>query len=224
MSDLAWVDRLAGDILTTTAELRRLVRRHHYDPPPAGQRLTTRAGAWSGIAVSAHEARTLLRASMPATMALPARRSVHADLVASMATFAGQLLDLNSVDHVAGGRAIAGAIALRASIDAWCPRMRWHEACTAVHLAWPAGVAIRTVPRQRPATDVPALFDAPPAATKTLQSRRGKKPSAGHQLSLLLPIATASHAATPTASKANRRQQRSRTRAAGGEAAGGVAA
>jgi hypothetical protein len=220
MRDLPWIDRLAADLLATTAELRRLVRRHHYDPPAPGQRLTTRAGAWQGITIGANEARTLLRASMPATMALPPRQTQHADLVAALATFGRHLLDLNAIDVTAGPAAIAAAIELRDSLTTWCTAMQWHRARTEAHTAWPPAVAITAILRQRAAADVPELFESAAAPPARQKPRRSKTPSHSHQLSLLLPIAAAlSRPPATTASRRSRRRGADKAHPVAGDAA-----
>jgi hypothetical protein len=196
----AWIDQLRDQLLATEAELRRLVRKHHHDPPPIGSTLQTRgARGGRGITIGTHEARTLLRAAMPVPMAARHKREAHAAMVAALAGFAAQLLDLN--DPYAGPGTIAGALDLADSLHHWARRMRWHQAAAAAGANWPAPRSVTALLRQSPGRDVPALFDAPAAATTPAprqpqpaakpweRPRRKPRPAATPaQGSLLLPL------------------------------------
>jgi hypothetical protein len=187
MQVAAWIDQLRDQLLVTETELRRLVRRHHYDPPPPGATLSTRgARGGRGITIAEHEARTLLRAAMPVPMAAKHKRETHAAMVAALASFAAQLLDLN--DPYAGPRTVDGALDLAESLRAWAARMRWHQATAEAGAQWPAPVAVTQLLRQRTGQDVPALFDTPAAAAPPPSRRKPPRRAAEAQLALLLPL------------------------------------
>jgi hypothetical protein len=184
----AWIDQFRDQLLETEAELRRLVRRHHHDKPPPGTTFSTRgARGGQGITIGAHEARTLLRAAMPVPMAVRHKRDGHADMLAALAGFAAQLLDLN--DPYAGPQTVAGALDLADSLRAWAARMRWHQATAEAGAKWPAPLPIIELTRQQTSHDVPALFDAPAAAAAPARPRpKPRRQPADPQMSLLLPL------------------------------------
>jgi hypothetical protein len=187
MQVAAWIDQLRDQLLATETELRRLVRRHHYDPPPLGTTLSTRAARGGrGITIGEHEARTLLRAAMPAPMAAKHKREAHADMVAALASFASQLLDLS--DPFAGPQTVDGALDLADALKAWAARMRWHQATAAAGASWPAPVSVTKIMRQSTGQDVPGLFDAPAAVMPAKPRRKAPPPPAAAQGSLLLPL------------------------------------
>ena len=89
---------------------------------------------------------------------------------------------------------IAGALDLRAALDAWIAGQRWRQAAAAAAVRWTAPQpAVTTVTRHQTAADVPALFDAPPTEARKPRRRRGlhaPKPAPEPvQRSILLPIA-----------------------------------
>jgi len=151
-----WIEAAASALLDTTAELRQLVRRSHYDPDarwPYPSRLTTRAGKSGGITIGANEARTLLRAAMPVPIGTTRLRQPHARMLAALQLYAGHLLGLNDPLHDPAA-AIAAAITLRGELDTWLTTARWQQACRAASVRWPLAVAgnsvaVTTVLRQQ---------------------------------------------------------------------------
>jgi hypothetical protein len=130
-----WQDRLAEQIDTVTTTVRKALRRLKYDPPRLDRHITTAASRYRpSITLSEHEARTLLRATMPFPLSLQHKRHRHAELIAACIAFGHHLVELN--DQYAGEHAITGALELRAALDAWTSRMRWHQATAAAGVSW----------------------------------------------------------------------------------------
>ena len=183
--------------------MRPLIRRLHYDPtakwPHRSGPLHTRYG--HDITISAHEARTLLRAAIPFPMTTKARHRQHAALVAALATFAAELYGLSLPQ--AGDSAIAAGLDLSAALNEWIRVMRWTAATTAAHVRWPVPAAnqtdITTLLRHRSSPDDPLLFsEAAEPKKRKRHKNRYDLPLGNPQKSLLLPIDTRPKAARTT--------------------------
>lgn len=128
---------------------------------------TRMAGVVPGITVAPNEARTLLRAAMPAPVAGSRLRRPHARMAAALHTFGQHLLALNSPQHPRGA-ALAAAADLQAALSEWQHAARWQDATTRAGAAWP--VPIRTLtglPPRPPAAQVWNI-DLPNAAAGLL--------------------------------------------------------
>lgn len=198
--------RLRNDILEAEAELRPLVRRIHYDPtakwPQRTAPLSTRFG--NDITISAHEARTLLRAAIPVPMTTKARHQQHAALLAALATFAAELHGLTI--RQAGDSAIAAGLDLSEALSEWVRIMRWTNATNAAGLRWTVPPATQTpimpLLQHRTSPDDPVLFsEAGQKPKKPRRKNRYELPRGNPQKSLLLPIDT--RPKTPTNNQAH---------------------
>ncbi len=193
-AETPFADQLRIDLLDVEAQLRPLIRRLHYDPaaqwPDRKNPLKTRFG--TAITISAHEARTLLRAAMPFPMTTRARHKKHAALVATLATFAGELHGLTLPQ--AGESAIAAGLDLIQALDNWIGAMRWTAATAAAGVKWPMpkqpeNVAVTPLLQHRTSPDDPLLFSEAAKPTKKRRQKNRHDPPLGQpQRSLLLPI------------------------------------
>jgi hypothetical protein len=131
----AWIDRLAADLLDAEHAVRRALREnvtlHKNLPPMRAYRVATKFGGRPGaqtVTMTRAEARALLRAAMPAPVAVAKPlRAPHARMTAALSLFHAQLLLLN--DALADpGQAAAAALALRAELDGWIAATRWRQA------------------------------------------------------------------------------------------------
>lgn len=206
----AWIDQLAADLLDLDAELRPLLRAMAYDAAaqaPGRARVSTAAAAadWRTVTVTAHEARALLRAAMPAPIAATRRRTPHARMVAALQLFAAHLLALSDAARDPA-HAIAAATSLQDELRRWLDAARWSQACRAAGVRWsqPTGdrVAITALTqhqtpgkreRQENTAELHGLDAAPTPAAAPLDParhlRRRRTAAAAQQAALDLPAA-----------------------------------
>lgn len=161
-----WIDQQTADLLSTDTAIREAIRKAKYLPPEwslaeklhAGPVATPLGRCGPRITISVREARTMLRAALPAPLA-PFRgraRTRHAELVTALSLFTSHLAalaggDNNSV-HQASQHTIGSALILAEALKAWTAEMRWREATKSAKKRWPR--APETTPAADPITAV----------------------------------------------------------------------
>jgi hypothetical protein len=196
-------------------EVRPLVRKLHYDPPPAGAHLSTPAARGGrSILISANEARTLLRAAQPFPQSAKPVREQHAAMLAALSTFAAMLLEAN--DPIGGGEAAtAAALGLLETTRAWIAAQRWKQATSGAGVSWQAPKRPTEPATAAPRDDGvqnPAMFDDPPSPRR--RGRKRRPADVPVQRSLFLPIPGPAGAATADAVAADATASARATRSA----------
>ena len=160
-----WIDQQTENLLQADTELRALLRQMSRADAVGSQHLQTRNAARSHrtITLSSHEARTLLRACLPAPGPIfrGRARERHAAMISMMSLMQSHMVALASghsdaVYH-AERRCVATALDLIDTIRAWADEMQWRAATSKARMRWPrAGEEthnITTVMRQQAAPE-----------------------------------------------------------------------
>lgn len=135
-------------------------------PQPVGNHAIPR-----GVLLSTTQARTILRAILPACLALGRTRRATLRLHAALADLHAAIPDCTDPTRLPG--AIQAATELAAALDEWIDEARWRAATSKAGVAWsrPGKVAISAVTRQSSA------------------ARQQRNANTAAQRTLLLPIA-----------------------------------
>jgi hypothetical protein len=160
-----WIDQQTANLLETDTELRALLRQISRAKRSELQQLQTARAAKSPqtVTLSAHEARTLLRAALPAPGPVfrGRARERHAAMLSVMSLFQSHMIALASGQgdavYRAERRSVATALDLIDALKAWTAEMQWRAATTKSRLRWPRndaeGQHIITVTRQQASPD-----------------------------------------------------------------------
>lgn len=152
-----WLDRLAADLVHVESEVRAALlavarrRPHPRLHGPFGQFL-----------ISQHEARTLLRAAMPAPIAATRQRDPHARMLLALQLFGQHLLTLNNAPPHRSIRtpAVGAAVVLLDELREWVRVAQWREATRRARVAWPVPVPVTGIIGPATRTNPERLFDA----------------------------------------------------------------
>jgi hypothetical protein len=175
-----WIDQQTADLLQADTEIRLLLRELQQADPMTAETRTTAAARYQQkrLTISVREARTMLRAALPApgpTFRGRARQR-HAAMITAMSLFQSHLITMASGQRDAAWnaerRSLSTALDLVDALREWCAEMRWRQATTKEGLRWPrqeAGpVSISAVTQQQ----APAERNKP---------RTAEQPQAEHQ-------------------------------------------
>jgi hypothetical protein len=138
----SWHDTLNAEHLSADAEIRALLRTYSQAPRTctigAGE-LRTEHARTSGqtLTMTHHQARALLRASLPALTTKQPMRRPTAALLASLQRAHTAALKIDPTNRYTLPAAIAAALQLREDINAWLDRARWSQANAKAGTRWP---------------------------------------------------------------------------------------
>lgn len=120
-----FVDRVAERLFCLEPQLRSRVQAIERDPDRRHREL---------VQLTTGEARTLLRALLPACMALGRRRWTTLRLQAALAGFCHSLI--GTTDPGLEDRAAVAGAELLTTLQHWLDEIRWHQATRRAGVAW----------------------------------------------------------------------------------------
>lgn len=177
-------ERTADRLVVLVPLLRAAIQRSERAPPEARSRsltvpLHTHAPG-CGVLLSTSDARTLLRAVLPAALAISPRTTRRTLGVAdALAAWHTALIGLTNPDLT--DAAIEAAVTLADALTSWIAGARWQQATRRAGVAWPQ-------PREQQAISAVMQQSTAPAPKRTENTRTTKRPMRG-QTALLLPLA-----------------------------------
>ena len=188
-SQTSFAETVAERLFDAERRLRAAVQQHERTQPPA--RYTSR------VELSPEDGRTILRAILPATLALGRTRRATLRLHGAVGSLYAALVDVRDPSLL--DPAIAAAVELADALANWIEEARWRQATRKAGAAWArpdqAAVSISAVRRQSTAASAEhranaALTAAPaPIAAGPAPKRRAGRNQVPGQGTILLPIA-----------------------------------
>jgi hypothetical protein len=183
-SQTSFAETVAERLFDAERRLRAAVQQHERTQPPA--RYTSR------VELSPEDGRTILRAILPATLALGRTRRATLRLHGAVGSLYAALVDVRDPSLL--DPAIAAAVELADALANWIEEARWRQATRKAGVAW-ARLSITSLSRQSIApraehqpNETLTAAPAPIAAGPAPKRRAGRNQVPG-QGTILLPIA-----------------------------------